>query len=422
MYALVDCNNFYASCERVFNPSLRGKPIVVLSNNDGCVISRSQEAKDLGVKMGEPYFKQREWFKEQGVQVFSSNYALYGDMSRRVMMELSTFTPELEVYSIDEAFLNLKGFEKHYDLAAYAEQIRQRIKQCQGVPVCVGIGPTKTLAKAANHLAKRHKDSQGVWVIDTEEAREQALRNIPVKEIWGIGRKKAVTLEGAGVETAWKLTKRSVEWVSQYLGGVVGVRLLKELRGHACLQTVLPQEKKNIAFTRSFGKVVTCSDYLEQAVTLYASKAAEKLRQQGSVAGAITVFAHTQRYSLAEPYFKSSTIELPSATDSTLELVKAAAAGMRGIFKEGIKFGKAGVILSDLRPNQHVQIHLFQESTVLEHRGLMQALDSINTFWGNDVVKVASAGTNQQQREWQMLNQLCSPRYTTHIGEVLMVR
>jgi DNA polymerase V len=422
MYALVDCNNFYVSCERVFNPGLEGKPVVVLSNNDGCVISRSQQAKDLGIKMGVPYFQQRDWFKEQGVRVFSSNYALYGDMSRRVMSVLSEFTPVLEVYSIDEAFLELHGFEKYHDLAEHAQQIKQRIKNCLGIPVCVGIGPTKTLAKAANYLAKRQRDGQGVWIIDTEEARMQALKEIPVSNVWGVGRKKAVKLEYAGLITAWDLTKCSVGWVSQHLGGVVGVRLLKELQGEACLQTALPQEKKNIAFTRSFGKAVTCSDFLRQAVTVYASKAAEKLRQQNSVAGAITVFAHTNRFSLAEQYFKSTTIELPVATDSTLELVKVASASIQGIYKAGIQFNKAGVILSDLRPNKNIQIDLFQKSTALEHKGLMHAMDSINKMWGDDVIKVAAAGMGQQQKEWQMLNQMRSPRYTTHINELLKVR
>lgn len=422
MYALVDCNNFYVSCERVFDPSLEGKPVVVLSNNDGCVISRSQEAKDLGIKMGEPYFKQRQWFKEQGVRVFSSNYALYGDMSRRVMSVLAAFTPELEVYSIDEAFLGLSGFEKYHELETYARQIRQRVGQWLGIPVCVGIGPTKTLAKLANYLAKKDRNGPGVWVIATEEEREQALKAVPVKDIWGVGRKKAAKLEYAGVATAWELAQQPLGWVSRHLGGVVGERLLRELRGEACLPTVLPQEKNSIAVTRSFGKVVTCLEYLLQAVTIYASQAGEKLRKQGSVAGAITVFAHTNRHSPTKQYFKSCTLELPVATDSTLELVKTALAGVRSIFKPGIRFGKAGVILSDLRPNTNVQIGLFQKSTALEHKGLMQTMDSINRIWGHDTVKVAAAGMAEQQREWQMLSQMRSPRYTTHVREVLEVK
>ncbi|MGV3538241.1 MAG: Y-family DNA polymerase [Rufibacter sp.] len=421
MYALVDCNNFYASCERLFDPTLQGKPIVVLSNNDGCIISRSQEAKDLGIKMGEPYFKRKQWMAEQGVRVFSSNYALYGDMSRRVMEVLAMFTPELEVYSIDEAFLGLHGFNRHYDLDEYALQIRQRIQQCLGLPVCVGIGPTKTLAKAANHLAKKDKGSQGVRVIDSEETRVQALKDMPVREVWGVGRQNAARLEIANINTALKLAQCSTEWARRQLGGVVGVRLVKELRGEPCLQMVPPQEKRNIAFTRSFGKTITSLKLLQEAIAVYATGAAEKLRSQRSVAGAITVFAHTNQYSPVEQYFKERTFEFPVATDSTLALVQAAIAGISQIFKPDIQYGKAGVILTKLMPKEGIQADMFMKATAVEHHKLMQGLDFLNKTWGNDTVRVAAAGVVQRQ-EWKMLSQMKSPQYTTHLNDVLEVR
>ncbi|MBA9076967.1 Y-family DNA polymerase [Rufibacter quisquiliarum] len=421
MYALVDCNNFYASCERVFDPKLQDKPIVVLSNNDGCIISRSQEAKDLGIKMGEPYFQRKKWLAEQGVHVFSSNYALYGDMSRRVMEVLAMFTPELEVYSIDEAFLGLHGFERHHELEALAREMQQRVRQWVGIPVCVGIGPTKTLAKAANNLAKKQRQQTGgVWLIDRQN-REQALAQMPVRDVWGVGRQNAARLEMAGVDTALALSRCSVEWARRQLGGVVGVRLVKELSGEPCLAMMPTQDKQNIACTRSFGKIITDLPQLQEAIAVYATQAAEKLRSQGSVAGAITVFAHTNRFRPVEQYFKERTLEFPVATDSTLELVQMAVAGIKQIFRPGIEYGKAGVVLTRLMPREGIQADLFVRSAALEHRGLMQALDKMNRLWGGNMVSVAATGQGQRQ-EWQMLSGLCSPRRTTHLQEVLGVR
>ncbi|RNI30851.1 Y-family DNA polymerase [Rufibacter immobilis] len=419
MFALVDCNNFYVSCERAFDASIKRKPVVVLSNNDGCIISRSQEAKDMGIKMGEPYFKRKQWLEEKGVRVFSSNYTLYGDMSSRVMELLNDFTPELEVYSIDEAFLRLDGLV-HLNLKEYAQKIRGTIGRGLGIPVCVGIGPTKTLAKLANHLAKeKRQQSGGVWIIRTEREWEEALRAVWVKDVWGVGRQYAARLQAAGVERAFDLTQCSVDWVRRQLGGVVGVRVLKELQGKPCLQTVLPQEKKSIASTRSFGKPVQSLAQLQEAVAAYVTRAAEKLRRQGSAAGAITVFIHTNRYAPVEQYFKSITLEMPVATDSTVELVQRAVEGVKQIFRPLIQYGKAGVVLTDLVPVQAVQPDLFAQSTVVAHQELMKSLDLLNQRWGSGTVVVAAVGMRQ---EWKMLKGMCSQRFTTHWNELLQVR
>lgn len=423
MYALVDCNNFYVSCERVFNAQLWDKPVVVLSNNDGCIISRSQEAKALGIKMGEPYFQRRRWLREQGVHVFSSNYTLYGDMSGRVMKILADFTPHLEIYSIDEAFLDLSGFGVACDWVAYAHTIQQRVKQWLGLPVCVGIGPTKTLAKAANFLAKKdRRQTGGVWVLDTPRKRQEGLTNMPVQDVWGIGRQHAARLEQAGIDTAWALAQKDEGWARRQLGGVVGVRLLRELQGKVCLWQELPQRKQSIACTRSFGKPVTSLEHLQEAVATYATRAAEKLRRQQSAARAITVFAHTNRHAPVEQYFKTKIIELPVASDSTLELVQLAVKAVQSLYREDILYGKAGVILTDLVPREAVQADLFSTPAVLAHKGLMQALDTLNNLWGANTVTVAATGWHKEKRQgWQMLQQMQSNRYTTHWEELLIV-
>ncbi len=417
LFALVDCNNFYASCERVFDPKLENKPIVVLSNNDGCIIARSNEAKALGIQMGEPAFKAREVIEQHGVHVFSSNYTLYGDMSARVMQTLAQFTPNLEVYSIDEAFLDLGNFYGR-DLNQYAQEMRETVRAWTGIPVSVGVAPTKTLAKLANRLSKKSKKANGVLVLTDERHIEEALRRTEVGDVWGIGRRYAQKLAGFGIHTALDLRNASDAFIKKNMT-VVGLRTVRELRGEPCqdLELVAPN-KQNICTSRSFGHPITSLSELQEATANYASRCAAKLRRQKSCAGAITVFLQTNQFRDEPQYFNSKTIALPTASNSTLELLHYANLALLALFREGYKYKKSGVIVSELRPQNQVQASLLDTIDRDKHQRLMQVLDKLNSNWGRDAVTCAAQGTT---RPWQLKCEKKSPCYTTKFKELLGV-
>lgn len=399
--------------------------MVVLSNNDGCIIARSQEAKDLGIKMGEPFFKARPMIEQENVRVFSSNFMLYGDMSGRVMQVLKTFGP-VEVYSIDEAFLNLENIPMG-ELPTYAATVRKTIKQYLGLPVCVGVAPTKTLAKIANHLAKKNPIYQGVAVLDTPEKQAAARRQLPVEDIWGVGRRYALKLHQHQIYTAADLVDRSAGWVYKHMGGVVGVRLRQELLGRPCqeLDVTAEQTKKNLACTRSFAQYIMNLDEMQEAVATYVARAAEKLRQQRSAAKVVSVFIRTNKFSVQAPqYHRAASVSLPIASADTGELTRYALQALRQIFQTGYAYKKAGVILSEIIPENQVQTDLFDTTDRPKSRALMQAMDLLNTKmgknkWAMSVVGYAAAGTD---KDWKMTTSKQSNRFTTHWQELLQVQ
>ncbi|MFC1607090.1 Y-family DNA polymerase [Candidatus Latescibacterota bacterium] len=412
--ALVDCNNFYASCERVFDPKLEGKPIVVLSNNDGIVVAASKEAKAMGLKLGIPIFKAEEQVRTGQVHVFSSNYTLYGDLSQRVMDTLARFTPELEVYSIDEAFLNLAGFESR-DLTAYGRDIRATVKQWTGVPVSIGIGETKTLAKIATRFAKKSAKADGVLNLVGSPHRNRALELTAVEDIWGVGRQYTKFLNRNGIATAHDLCSVNDVWVKKHMG-VVGVRMVKELRGTPCIALEqCPPPKKEICVSRSFGKLVRTRAGIHEAVAFYATRAAEKLRRQRFSAGALMVFMTTNRFRDEPQYSKSTILEMPVATDSTGEIISFALRGADSIYREGYQFYKAGVVLTGLVPSNAIQTDLFHARDFEGSKRLMEALDHVNTVMGTGTLKYAAMGINQR---WKTRFNKRSPRYTTRWSEL----
>jgi DNA polymerase V len=426
MYAIVDCNSFYCSCERVFRPDAWHKPVVVLSNNDGCIISRSDEAKKLGVEMAGPYFKAKPIIEKHGVETFSSNYNLYGDMSHRVMETLRHIVgnDNVEVYSVDEAFLNMRHIPSHL-LEVVAAEIRETVEEWTGVAVSVGVAPTKVLSKVANHLAKKNKmATQCVMVLNTPEKLAEALCRTPVGEIWGVGRQYAVKLERFGIADAYQLSLMPEEWGRKNLGGVVGVRLVKELRGEPAIEMEDELvEKKMIATTRMFGSPVTELRDIKEAVATYTSRAAEKLRRQYSAASVISVFVVPREERKPGERFThgpsvSTTTVLPYATSVTNELIKPAMAMAERLFKKGELYKKAGVILSGLVPDTTVQGNLFVPPAQNSSRMLMGMMDNINFSMRDDVLKFAASGTD---RNWKMRQEFRSPRYTTRWDELCEV-
>jgi DNA polymerase V len=419
MYALIDCNNFYASCERVFNPALNGKPVVVLSNNDGCVIARSNEAKDLGIKMGEPAFHLKEMIEKHRVTVFSSNYTLYGDMSERVMNTLAEFTPDLEIYSIDEAFLDFSGF-RHFNLQAYGQEIRRTVRRYTGIPICVGVGPTKTLAKVANRLAKKQQKYQGVCILDKPEKIQNALAELEVEDVWGIGRRYAKMLRRYGVQNALQFSQLSENWVRKQMS-VIGLRLRDELRGKACLSLELVRPaKKAICTSRSFGNMVEDLPTLKEAVATYASRCAAKLRRQQGFAHTLMVFIHTNPFKQQEAqYARNSVIQLPVASNSSMELVHYALKALEHIYKPDYRYKKAGVLVSGIVPQNHIQAGLFDETDRDKHQKAMQAVDKLNAILGREKVKLAAQGSG---RKWKLRQEKLSPCYTTRWEDILVIR
>ena len=451
MKAIVDCNNFYCSCERLFKPQLEKKPVVVLSNNDGCIISRSDEAKKLGIKMGAPFFEARELIAKNKVAVFSSNYNLYGDLSWRVMETLRQIvgTEKVEVYSVDEAFLELDieggdasrsamlasdslvlasdaamsaSASTEKKLTQLAISIREQVEQWTGIKVSVGIAPTKTLAKLANRLAKKDKlGTNCVMVLNNKKAIEEALRNTAVEDIWGIGGRYAKKLkENWGIYDGFQLSKISEELASKYLGGVVGARLIRELNGVLSkeMQQQLVQ-KKMIATTRMFGRNVTSFFELREAVAAYTSRAAEKLRRQEGLAQAISIFimAKDSNFHHGTAYNNYALLSVPSS--NTDELIKAALSLLAPIYKQGLIYKKAGVILHDIIPNTALQTNLFVAAPITNKKKLMLMLDNINFSHKANMVHFAATGNNQA---WKMKQQYCSARYTTQWEELMQVK
>jgi len=419
MYGLVDCNNFYASCERVFNPSLNGVPIVVLSNNDGCVIARSNEAKLLGIPMGEPAFKMKELIDSNQVVVFSSNYTLYGDMSNRVMKTLSTFVPSMEIYSIDEAFLHLNGFE-HLDLDVFGRKIVRITTKNTGIPVSMGIASTKTLAKMASKYAKKYKGYQGVCVIDTEEKRIKALQKFDINDVWGVGRSYAKLMNDHGIHTAYDLTQRTKSWVRKNMT-VVGERMWNELQGIACIEMDSTfAVKKQICTSRSFGTKLTEFHDIFEAVSNHAASCATKLRCQKSCAAGMLVFIMTNPFAEYDPqYVNSKHLFLSVPTNNTPEIIQYAKSLLQDIYKPGYAYKKAGVIITEIIPNSPLQADLFDTIDRGKQDKLLKVIDGLNGGLGSNMVRIASQGYS---KKWKLKNEKQSKRYTTKLSEIIEVK
>ncbi|MBK7305657.1 MAG: Y-family DNA polymerase [Chitinophagaceae bacterium] len=423
MKAIVDCNSFYAACERLFKPSLHGKPVVVLSNNDGCIVSRTDEAKALGIQMAGPYYQNKEEIEKNKVAVFSSNYHLYGDLSWRVMETLRILSPHVEVYSVDESFLDLDGIDEN-KLHEYALFLKHTTELWTGIPVSIGVAPSKVLSKVANRLAKKDKiGTRGVMILQTPQQQMEGLQKTPVEDVWGVGGASSKKLRLFNINTAWDLRNMSEDWARKNLGGVVGVRLIKELRGQPCIEMKDPLEtKKMIATTRMFGKPVYELRELREAVATYITRAAEKLRRQNSAAKTISVFLVTNNYNSHYEYKPASFslyTTLPFATSLTNLLIEHAMPLVEQLYSKGSKYLKAGVILSGIVPDNAVQFNLFEQPSHHNEKKLMKMIDNVNFSMRNDVLKFASSGT---KRDWKMRQELRSPRYTTRWDELYKVR
>jgi DNA polymerase V len=414
IFALVDCNNFYVSCEQVFKPKLRGRPVVVLSNNDGCVVSRSNEAKALGIGMGVAAFEIEELLTKNNVEVFSSNYTLYADMSERVMWALSSFTPRIEVYSIDEAFLDLAGLGR--SLAEYGRKIRQTVLRWTGIPVTVGIGRTKTLSKLATRLAKHSAKTGGVLDLTDSPYLEKALADTPVEKVWTVGIKTTLKLKRAGITTALGLRDADVGWIRQVFG-VVGVRTVYELQGTCCYELEHnPPLKKSVSVSRMFGEPVASVEQLQQAISCYAARAAEKLRENGLVAGVMTVYITTSRF-IRNRYFNSSTTAFDVATNETMEIIRSACECIERIYRGGYEYKKCGIVFSCLVPESRSQLALYDESHRIKLRRLMRTVDSINARTNNPL-RWAAEGLEQP---WMVKFKQRSNRYTTRWDELARI-
>ena len=416
--ALIYVNNFYVSCERVFNPKLAGKPVVVLSNNDGCAVARSNEVKALGVAMGAPWFKLKDLAKLHGIIGLSSNYALYADMSNRVMSILREYSPDQEVYSIDESFLDLTGFQSR-DLIKYGQHMRQRIQKWTGLPVCVGIGSTKTLAKLANHCAKKQPDFNSVCNFNTMSALEldHAFNQVEVGAVWGVGRKLAPKLQALGIKTVLDLMNANPERMRQQFS-VVMEKTIRELNGTVCIELEeISPPKQQILRSRSFGQPVRDYESLAQSITLYMSSAAERLRRQQSYAGSVHVYIRTSPFKPDDPFYSNGiTIPAPCPTDDTRQLVNVALWALKQIYKPNYNYAKAGVMLSEIVSIEGVQTDLFSTSQASpKSTVLMTAMDSINRKMGKESIKLASEGFT---RPWKMKQGNKSPSYTTKWGEI----
>ena len=415
MYALIDCNNFYASCERVFNPTLIGMPVVVLSNNDGCVIARSNEAKAIGIPMGAPAFEYEHLFRRYKVKVFSANFPLYGDMSRRVMSLLSNYSPHQEIYSIDECFLNLEGI--NVDLQKYGLEMKARIEKGTGIPISIGTAPTKALAKLANRIAKKFpNETGGSYVIDTEEKRIKALKWLKVEDIWGVGRRNAKKLYAIGVYKAIDFVNLSEAWVRKNMT-ITGLNLQKDLKGIPTIEMVEPEKKKSIGTSRTFETDLRSFDEVRERITTFTSMGAEKLREQNSFCKRLIVFIGTNPFKEHETqYYPSIQIKLAFPTNSTLELVKFAHEGLKQIFKKNLYYKRGGVLLTDFVDASVYQPSLFFNSDP-KHKKLMEVIDKLNDKYHCDVVRLAS----QDERKHKMKQAYLSQHYTTDINEILTV-
>lgn len=417
MIALIDCNNFYASCERVFNPSLNGRPVVVLSNNDGCVIARSNEAKAVGIAMGIPAFKVEELLKRYNVAVYSANFALYGDMSRRVMSILSGYSPRQEVYSVDECFLDLSGIAT---LKEYGLQMKEHVGKWTGIPISVGIAPTKALAKIANRIAKRYpSQTGGCYVMDTEEKRIKALKWLPIEDVWGIGRGNAAKLQLAGVFKAIDFAGMSESWVRKNMT-ITGVNLQKELNGTSCIGFVGGEKSKSFSVTRTFETEYETWDEIRERVVTFTAMAAAKIRKQQSLCSRLVLFLQTNYFKdTEEPLSQSVEVRFPFSTSSTLEIVDFAISGLKRIYTRGMRYKRAGVTLYNFIDEELCQPALFPEmNSNPRHKELMKVLDEINQASPSGGVRLAS----QDASMFKMHQQHLSRRYTTDIRDILQVK
>ena len=416
MYSLIDCNNFYASCERVFNPLLNGKPNVVLSNNDGCVIARSNEAKKMGIPMGAPAFQYQRVFRTHGVKVFSANFHLYGDMRRRVMNILSTYSPTTEIYSIDECFLSLHGMNiDHYQ---YGLDMVEKVAKWTGIPISIGTAPTRSLAKVANRIAKKFPETtKGSYVIDNEEKRIKALKWLKIEDVWGIGRQNAKKLYAKGIKKAIQFTELPESWVLKEMT-IVGLRLQKDLKGIATIEMEAKEKKQSISTTRSFERDYNTFEELKERIVSFTTLSAQKLRNQQSLCNTLSLFVETNRFKETETYYyKSIQLKLPFSTSSSLELVAFAVMGLKHIFRDNLHYKKAGVTLSHFADANCHQPSLFFNSNP-KHKELMRVIDKINDSCKSNVIRLAG----MDKKTFKMRQEHLSPAYTTNIRDVIEVR
>ncbi|MBJ9132950.1 Y-family DNA polymerase [Citrobacter freundii] len=422
MFALVDVNSFYASCETAFRPDLKGRPVVVLSNNDGCVIARNAEAKRAGVKMGDPYFKQKNLFRRYGVVCFSSNYELYADMSSRVMSTLEAMSPRCEIYSIDEAFCDLTGVRNCRILQEFGQELKDAVYQNTGLAVGVGIAQTKTLAKLANHAAKKwQRQTGGVVDLSNQDRQRKLMAALPVDEVWGVGRRISKKLEAMGIKTVLDLADTDIRFIRKHFN-VVLERTVRELRGEPCLELEeFAPVKQEIVCSRSFGERITDYDAMRQAICSYASRAAEKLRGEHQYCRFISTFVKTSPFALNEPYYgNSASVKLLTPTQDSRDIIAAATRSLDAIWKDGHRYQKAGVMLGDFFSQGIVQLNLFDDNA--PRRGsekLMEVLDHLNAKEGKGALYFAGQGIQQQ---WAMKREMLSPRYTTRYEDLLQVK
>ena len=413
MYALIDCNNFYVSCERVFNPSLNNKPVLVLSNNDGCVIARSNETKKLGIKMGAPAFKIKSIIDKNNIYLFSTNFALYGDMSSRVMSILYSMFSDIEVYSIDEAFLDLHGYK---DLNSVGNEIKNKILKYTGIPVSVGIGRTKTLAKIASHISKK---TGGVFLLN-EGIEDRVLEKISIEKIWGVGRSLEYFFKNNNIKTAKKLRDSNLLWIRQNIN-IVAEKMIKELRGIPCIKMELELiNKKSICTSRTFGKMVTSKNEMLSSIAMYTTRCAEKLRSQNSYANIAQVFIATNPFRKDLPQYSNfKLIKFPVATNDTGEMLKYISKIFNVIYRRGYNYKKAGVILSDIVSSHEVQENIFDKVNRLKSEKMMKTIDQINQKMGRDIVRYAAQGYT---KKWVLKQQRLSPCYTTRWNDLLSIK
>ena len=419
MFALIDCNNFYVSCERVFNPKLNKKPVVVLSNNDGCAISRSNEAKALGIPMGAPAFKYERVFRKNNVEVFSSNFPLYGDMSSRVMSILSRFTPNIEIYSIDEAFLKFEGFE-NYDLQFYCEEIKETVEKWTGIPISIGLAPTKVLAKVSNRIAKKFPNqTKGVYSINSEEKRIKALKWLRIEDVWGIGFRHSERLKRYKVNNAYDFISLPDNWVKKNMS-VVGLRLKKELEGESVLNLEeVRSPKKAIATTRSFEGTITDYEKIKERISTFAICCAEKLRAQNSNCNSIYVFIRSNKFQKNKIQYRNGIVmTIPFSTNSNIVISKYAIEGLKKIFRKGIDYKKAGTIVMGLDSSKNHQLNLFENENP-RHQDLMKTIDYIQKKEGQSKIKLAS---QDLKKRWKMKQEKLSPNYTCKINDIIKVK
>lgn len=418
MFALIDCNNFYTSCQRVFRPDLKNKPIVVLSNNDGCVIARSNEAKAAGIKMGQPIFECKALVDKYNIDVFSSNFALYGDMSNRVFSLAKEYFPMMEIYSIDEAFFYFEN-SNNLDLEEYGREIVKKILKYTGIPISIGFASTKSLAKIANKIAKKFPQrTKGAYVIDSKVKQDKALKWTKIEDVWGIGRRYSKKLIESGINNALDFTLIEDSWIKKFMS-VVELRLKRDLKGEPTIEIEDVRPKKTIATTRSFETTYTEFEDVRERIVTFASVCGEKLRKQKSFAGTIMVFLHTNFHNKTQKqYSKSYVYKLPFATNSSIELAKFAIEALEKIFIKGYNYKKAGVVVMDLEPMNNFQYTLFQASNP-SHKNLMSSIDHINSAFGYQKVRLASQSSG---RVWKMHQDRLSPRYTTRLDEIITVK